>query len=121
MGSFYSVRGWLEGDDDHVDQIKRIIAQNVDRNPYTESWCFQDRGGGFSRFVFFGCTVRDASLPKVQAQILRIAETVSSRDGPDVDFIEGTFHVGAEDDAVRVSWECRGGQFRETAVPPSAA
>jgi hypothetical protein len=116
MGLYYSVRGWLEADEEQVGQIKRIVAENVDGNPYGESWCFQDRGGGYSRFVFFGCTVRDVSLAEVRAQVARIAETVSSRDGADLDFVEGVFNVAAEDESVRLSWQCRAGQFHETTV-----
>lgn len=114
MGFFYSVRGWLEGNDEHVVQLKRIVWENVDGNPHPESWCFQVFGGGFSRFVFFGCTVRDVALPAVRAQVARIAQMVSSRDGDDIDFLEGRFDVTAEDESVRLTWELCGGHFRET-------
>jgi hypothetical protein len=113
MGFFYSVRGWLEGNDEHVDQVNRIVVKNEDTSPHTDAWCFPERGSGYSRFVFFGCTVRDVSLPEVRAQVARIARTVVSRDGSDEDFIEGTFQVTAEDRSVDLRWVCRGGTFRE--------
>ena len=70
MGFFYSVRGWLEGNDEHVDQIRPSLPTMSTGIP-APSLCvlFSDRGGGYSRFVFFGCTVRDVSLPEVRAQV----------------------------------------------------
>jgi hypothetical protein len=52
---------------------------------------FQTHGGGFSRFVFFGCTVRIAAVEKVRAQVRRIAATVVTHDGTDVDHPQGDF------------------------------
>ena len=60
MGFFYSVRGWLELDQESIKQVQVIIDNNEDQSPYTDSWHFPQRGGGFSRFVFFGSTVSSA-------------------------------------------------------------
>ena len=114
MGFFYSVRGWLEGGEEHLLRAKRLIAENVDQNPHVGSWHFPVSGGGFSRFIFFGHTVRDASLPEVRAQVARLAAEVQSPDGDDVDFLTGIFHVTAEDNSKNLIWRCGDGQFLES-------
>lgn len=114
MGFFYSVRGWLEGGEEHLLQAKRLVAENVDQNPYIESWHFPDSGGGFNRFIFFGHTVRDVSLSEVRAQVARLATEVRSTDGEDVDFLTGTFHVTAEDNSKNLIWRCHDGRFVES-------
>jgi hypothetical protein len=115
MGIFYSVRGWLELDDESIRQVQRIIDSNIDQSPYTNSWHFP-RGGGFSRFAFFGCTVRDTSLDKVKQQIQRIATTVNSQDGDCTDYVEGIFHIAPEDDSFEMVWKCKDGSFNEQTV-----
>ena len=116
MGVFYSARGWLELNDESIKQVQVIIDSNEDQSPYTDSWHFPQRGGGFSRFVFFGCTVRDASLGEVKQQIQRIATTVVSRDGEYIDYAEGIFHIAPEDNSFEMVWKCKDGSFTERTI-----
>jgi hypothetical protein len=116
MGFFYSVRGWLELDDESSKLVQVIISRNEDQSPYTDSWHFPQKGGGFSRFVFFGCTVRDSSLNEIKQQIQRIATTVFSRDGEFIDYAEGVFHVAPEDDSCEMIWTCKDGSFTEQMI-----
>ncbi len=71
------------------------MSTNEDQGPDTELWVFQQRGGGFSRFAFFGCTARDVSLQE-GGKLGRIATTVTSRDGEITVFLRGIFHVTPE-------------------------
>ena len=116
MGFFYSVRGWLELNDESIEQVQVIIDNNEDQSPYTDSWHFPQRGGGFSRFVFFGCTVRDVSLDEVKQQIQRIAITVVSRDGEYIDYVEGIFHITPEGGSFETIWKCKDGSFTEQTI-----
>jgi hypothetical protein len=116
MGFFYSVRGWLELNDESIEQVQAIIDNNEDQSPYTDSWYFPQRGGGFSRFVFFGCTVRDVSLDEVKQQIQRIAITVVSRDGEYIDYVEGIFHITPEGGSFETIWKCKDGSFTEQTI-----
>jgi hypothetical protein len=113
MSFFYLVRGWLELNDELMEQVQIIIATNEDQSPYIDSWCFPQSGGGFSHFAFFGCTVRDSSLNQVKRQIQRIASTAVSQDGEYVDYVDGVFYVTPEDDACEVIWRCKDSHLTE--------
>ena len=92
MGVFVSIRGWIEADDEQLPLIRALIERDEDDvGDYSRSWCFQKVGGGFSRFVFFGCTVRSVAVKQVRAQVRRLAENVVSHDGPHVDHPQGDF------------------------------
>ena len=110
---YYSVRGWLECSDSQVEQIKDIVHKNADANPYTDSWVFQEKGGGYSRFVFFGCTVNQVSLPEVKKQVQRIATDVTEQDGDITDFVKGIFYVTFEEETPEYIWAIKNGIFDE--------
>jgi hypothetical protein len=98
MGTFHSVRGWLQVDEVQLEHIKQIIAADVDEvGHYTASWYFPTAGGGYSTFVFFGCTVRDSALLNLKRQIARIASEAVSEDPPYTDYPTGVFHISPED------------------------
>ena len=112
MGSFHSVRGWLELDEDQLAQVRGIVAADSDDiGHYASCWHFAVEGG-WSQFAFFGCTVRTSLLPQVRAQLERIAREVVSHDGEFTDYAVGVFHVALEDDGELV-WRLEGGTFTE--------
>jgi hypothetical protein len=121
MGVFVSIRGWVEACDEQVPLIRALIERDEDQiGHYADSWCFQTVGGGSSRFVFFGCTVRDAAVVQVRAQVRRIAQTVFTHDGPHVDYPQGDFlleHESHESEPERyplTRWRFARGVFLET-------
>ncbi|MES2569332.1 MAG: hypothetical protein V4710_04675 [Verrucomicrobiota bacterium] len=115
MGFFYSVRGWLELDNDHFQQVCRIVNADEDGiGHYASSWHFPAEGGGFSRFVFFGCTIRDSAVPSFRSQLERITSTVVSHDGDLTDYVEGVFHVKPEDESAEFVWHLSSGCLVET-------
>jgi len=113
MGFFYSVRGWLELTDELLPQVLRLIAINEDNNPYIESWVTQASGSGWSRFMFFGHTVRHVSLEEVKRQIERIATTLKAVNDDDIDYVDGVFYVTPEDESQELIWICSQGKFLE--------
>ena len=122
MGVFVSIRGWIEACDEQLPLIRALVERDEDGvGHYADSWCFQTVGGGFSRFVFFGCTVRAEAVDRVRAQVRRIAETVATRDGPYVNFAEGDFllehesHESEPEQYPMTRWRFARGVFHETA------
>ena len=121
MGVFVSIRGWIEACDEQLPLIRALIQRDEDNvGRYTDSWCFQTTGGGWSHFVFFGCTVRAAAVERVQAQVRRIAETVATHDGPYVDYPQGDFllehesHEAEPEQYPLTRWRFARGVFHET-------
>ena len=115
MGYFYSVRGWLESNDENYTLLQSFIKANEQGNVYNDSWSFPP-GGGYSRFAFFGHTVRDVSLSVIRKQIRAIAETIYSLDGEHIDYVEGIFHVDDEDGQHRFIWQLENGIFTEESI-----
>lgn len=120
MAVFVSVRGWIEACEEQVSLIRALIERDEDGvGHYTRSWDFQATGGGFSRFVFFGCTVNILSVDRVRAQVRRIAETIVSQDGTDIDHPRGDFLLEHESHEVEpqnyplTRWRFARGVFHE--------
>jgi hypothetical protein len=122
VGIFYSVRGWLEMDDVQYDRLKDAILNETDEQliHYVASWHFPDRGGGYSRFAFFGCTVRDIDLTDIKQQLQRLTLEVTSDDDDLIDYMEGLFHSTHEDGSREIIWRLDKGQLHEqVCAPPS--
>ena len=125
MGVYVSIRGWIETCVEQLPLIRAVIEQDEDEiGDYTHSWCFPAAGGGFSCFVFFGCTVRTVAVESLRAQVRRIAETVKTYDGESVDFPEGDFllehecHEGAPERYPLIRWRFGNGVFHEAEEGP---
>ncbi len=115
MGIFYSVRGWLEMDDVQYDRLKTVVLNETDDLliHYVASWHFPDRGGRYSRFAFFGCTVRDIDLTEIKQQLQRLTLEVTSNDGDVIDYMKGLFHSTYEDGSHEIIWRLDKGHCYE--------
>ena len=116
MAFYYAVRGWLDtADPEHFRQAKHLIEQK-DTSGYARHWVFPPHAPAALApdYVFYGGNVKDVSLGEVRELLRAIAETVRSVDGDTVDHVSGYFHADAEDDSVRLTWECRDGRFLES-------
>lgn len=66
MGMFAEVAGWLRLDDERLEKALEIIKADIDGvGHYSASWCPQTKGGGYSRHLFFGCSVRESEVEQV--------------------------------------------------------
>jgi hypothetical protein len=73
----------------------------------------QTQGGGFSRHLFFGCSVRESAVAQVRAQVARIAAEAFSADGDSRDYPTGLFRVEYESEAAPAElWQISGGVLR---------
>jgi hypothetical protein len=115
VGLFYSVRGWVEMDEVQCEKLRNLVLNEVDELlvHYNASWHFPTRGGGYSRFAFFGGTVRDCDLPAITQQLKRIGIEVTSYDNDLVDFVEGLFCATHEDGSHELMWRLNQGKFTE--------
>lgn len=121
MGNYYSIYGALEVDTEQMLQIRALLTENRDANPYISSWSFHSNGGWFG-YVFFGHSVRTTNMDPVRNQVARIAATVKSMDDEFVDFVGGFFRVLADDpDRESFSWELVDGNFIERRIGPDNA
>ncbi len=118
MGMYAHVAGWLELDEQALDKALAIIRADIDGvGDYTESWCVQASGGGFSRHLFFGCTIRESAVAELKAQVARIASEAVSQDGEATDYPNGVFRVVYETEGMSAELlSVSGGALRERRV-----
>ncbi|NNJ25883.1 hypothetical protein [Alienimonas chondri] len=121
MGVFVSVCGWIETNSEQVPLVRRVIEDDVDGvGSNNASWHIPETGGGYSRFLFFGCTVRAYCVDDLRNQVRRITESVKTYDGEYTDFPQGEFvleHEGHETEPERyplVRWRFSHGAFVES-------
>ncbi len=111
MGIFVSVRGWVEMGSDALPLVRHAIESGVSlAQSYRQAWLFST-AGGFSEFVFFGCTVREEAVSEIEA-IVRAISRVAVVDGEFTDFPCGEFQLEHELEEGRVLlWSFRNGVF----------
>ena len=114
MGMFAEVAGWLSLDGERLAKALEIIKADLDGlRHYGKSWCVQTQGGGYSRHLFFGCSVRESEVGRVRAQVARIASEAFSVDGDCVDHPSGLFRVEYESEGAPVElWQISDGTLR---------
>ena len=114
MGMYSHVAGWLELDDEGLAKALAIIRADVDGvGHYTSSWLLQSTGGGYSRHLFFGCTVRESEVNELRAQVSRIASEASSNDGEITDYPSGIFRAVYESEGIPTEfWHISNGALR---------
>ena len=113
MGMYARVAGWLELDDEGLQKALAIIRADADGVEYTSSWLPQSVGGGYSRHLFFGSTVREPAVAELRAQVSRIASEASSEDGGITDYPMGIFRVVYESEGVPTElWHIADGALR---------
>jgi len=119
MGMYAHVAGWLEVDGECLEMALAVIRADADGvGHYTNSWCPQSIGGGYSRHLFFGCTVRESAVDELRAQVARIASEAFSQDGEITDHPEGVFRAVYERERMPAElWHISGGALRVEEIP----
>ena len=114
MSTYVHVAGWLEVDNERLEKALAIIRADADDlGHYKASWCAQSEGGGYSRHLFFGCTIRESAVDALRAQVSRIAREAFSQDGDIKDYADGMFRAVHENEDVPVEiWHVSGGTLR---------
>jgi len=114
MGMYADVAGWLRLNDECLTRALEIIKADADGvGHYAASWCPQAKGGGYSRYLFYGCTVRESEVEEFRAQVARIAAEAWSADGDIKEYPEGLFRVQYETEGISVEvWHVAAGNLR---------
>ena len=111
MGTFVSVRGWIESSSEQEPELRRrISACRNDANTYAKAWVYSV-AGGYSNFAFFGCTIRESIVTDLQ-DLLRELAQISSIDGEFTDYVSGVFHAKHENEELpETIWRLCNGKF----------
>ncbi|MDX6347391.1 MAG: hypothetical protein QOF84_2181 [Streptomyces sp.] len=106
MGVYVSIRGWLEGDEEQLASIKRIIEANDDEH-YSGGWGFPARPFNWTSYAFYGGDVRESMVSWFFDQLVAIAELPASDE--DEDRVLGLFMATHEMTGLS-EWQIRDGE-----------
>ncbi|MFF9039021.1 hypothetical protein ACF090_26545 [Streptomyces sp. NPDC014892] len=107
MGTYVSVRGWLECDETQLAAAQEIIAAHDDDH-YTHGWGAPRRHVNWTHYLFYGADIRDSALDWFTDQIRAIARIPAS--DADGDLVRGLFLVGHEVEGT-AEWQVRDGRL----------
>jgi hypothetical protein len=91
MGKYVSVRGWLECDENTVNEVKKIrddftASSNqglLDKDKlelYQSGWTFPDRQMNWTAYVFYGADLREYHLDFMKKQLSEMANIQDVQD-----------------------------------------
>ncbi|WP_328394956.1 hypothetical protein OHS70_07545 [Streptomyces sp. NBC_00390] len=107
MGTYVSIRGWLECDETQLAAVQEIISSHED-NHYTNGWGAPRQHVNWTHYIFYGADMRESALDWFTDQIREIARIPASDD--DGDLVQGLFLAGREGDGT-TEWQVRDGQL----------
>lgn len=103
MGSYTSIRGWIEVHDKALPEIRSIIVHHQDRAEdfgltpegaefYNQGWIIPDAHINATHYIFYGADIRTHAVPFIRSQMTEIA-AMFMRDA-DIDDDWGLFPTG---------------------------
>lgn len=110
---YVSVRGWVEVDHKQRSAVEAVIAE-ANHDLYSGGWGFPRAPFNWQLYVFYGGDLREAELPWLRDQVIRLAALPPIDD--DADLPAGVFVLSDERGTVAV-WEIRDGAVHDRAAP----
>lgn len=110
MGTYVSVRGWLECDERQLAVIRTIIDAHNDEH-YSRGWGEPRQHINWTRYVFYGADMRESALDEFREQVQAIARIPAS--DADGDRVTGLFFASHEINGM-TEWHIRDGQVITT-------
>ncbi|MGP3974441.1 hypothetical protein ACTWQF_10620 [Streptomyces sp. 8N114] len=107
MGTYVSIRGWLECDETQLAAIQQIISSHED-NHYANGWGSPRQHVNWTHYIFYGADIRESALDWFTDQIRKIARIPPSDD--DGDLVQGLFLASHEVEGT-TDWQVRDGQL----------
>ncbi len=108
MGTYVSVRGWLECDEQQLTAIQTVISTHDD-NHYSGGWGLPRQRFNWTCYIFYGGDIREQALDWLLGQLRAIAEIPASDE--DNDPVRGLFLATHEANGTS-EWQIRDGQVR---------
>ena len=107
MGTYVSIRGWLECDEAQLATVQEIISSHADDH-YSNGWTAPRQHVNWTHYIFYGADIRESALDWFANQIREIARIPAS--DADGDLIRGLFLATHEVDGT-TEWQVREGQL----------
>lgn len=131
MGTYISVRGWIECREKQLPQIREIIASFVSKAEryrfdaqgaamYNQGWVIPETHINWTHYTFYGADIRIQRLDYIRDQIKALSHDVAWRDDDRTGYLAGIFHADHEEGTEHYLWTLADGQFDEVATFTSA-
>ncbi|MFD7558126.1 hypothetical protein ACFV9E_26730 [Streptomyces sp. NPDC059835] len=108
MGTYVSVRGWLECDELQLAAARQIISSRQD-DRYSDGWGTPRQHVNWTHYLFYGADIRESAVDWLVDQIGEMARIPAS--DADGDRVRGLF-LATHETGGTVEWQVReGGLF----------
>ncbi|MFI1996752.1 hypothetical protein [Actinoplanes sp. NPDC020271] len=114
MGTYASIRGWLEIDFKQRATAEQIIELNR-HELYSGGWAFPSAPFNWSLYLFYGGDIRQGELSWLRGQVEQLAEMPTVDE--DNDRPRGLFVVTAEEHDGAQMWQVREATVTELHAP----
>lgn len=115
MGYYISVRGWLESEFEKVKDIRKSIAETIQKTYGLESkeycsqslqgWRYPEKTLNWTAYIFYGCDLRQYCLEFFEEQ-LRSAVIADKE-------VSGYFRIDSEDGEIKEEWIVGNGEIEK--------
>jgi hypothetical protein len=127
MGTYISIRGWIECPEEKIPQIKSIISSFTGKassygfdfegaEMYNKGWVIPEEHINWTHYIFYGADIRVQRLNYIKDQLKALSKEVIKIDGEFTDCLNGVFHVDHEEGTESYIWKLSGGNFYEEVV-----
>lgn len=94
MGYFFSLRGWLETDEEERDIVIETLQSMIDSEDdvsklYLKGWCWCNVIINWTSYIFYGADVRPEGLDQMEDTLARLLKLCPE--------LRGYFHAQGED------------------------
>lgn len=127
MGTYVSIRGWIECTEEQLPRIKSIIASFVDKaeyyrlesgkaEMYNQGWVIPETHINWTHYIFYGADIRIQYLSYIRDQLNTLTKEVTRLSGDDTEYLNGVFHIGHEEGYEIYIWKLSNGNFHEEQI-----
>jgi hypothetical protein len=124
MGTYVSIRGWIECSEEELPQIRSIISSFVNNaddygltrdgaEMYNKGWVIPDSHINWTHYIFYGADIRIQCLEYIKDQLKTLSKEVYEIDGKYTDYLYGIFHVDDEEEKESYVWTICESNFYE--------
>lgn len=127
MGTYISIRGWIECREEQITLIREVIALFVSKAErygfdaqcaamYNQGWVIPETHINWTHYIFYGADIRIQRLDYVRDQLKTLSHDVVWTEEDETGYLAGIFHADHDEGTERYIWTLANGQFHEVAT-----
>ena len=124
MGTYVSIRGWIECSEDELPKIKSVISSFVEKaedygltregaEMYNKGWVLPESHINWTHYIFYGADIRIQCIDYIKDQLKELSRKIFEIDGDITDYLYGIFHIDHEEEIESFVWKISDGGLYE--------